>query len=53
MVLWGYLARQLRRWQTYRRTVEELSKLDDRSLADISVARSEIRSVARRAAAHA
>ncbi|MFG1358042.1 DUF1127 domain-containing protein [Xanthobacter pseudotagetidis] len=50
MVLWGFLAQQLRRWQVYRQTVVELSKLDDRSLADINVTRSEIHSVARRAA---
>lgn len=53
MLLWGFLARQFRRWQTYNRTVEELSQLDDRTLSDINVSRSEIRSVARRAAAHA
>ncbi|MEP9353387.1 DUF1127 domain-containing protein [Xanthobacter sp. KR7-65] len=50
MLLWGLLARQFRRWQIYNRTVAELSQLDDRSLADINVARSEIRSVARHAA---
>ncbi|MBB6309003.1 DUF1127 domain-containing protein [Xanthobacter tagetidis] len=50
MVLWGFLAQQLRRWQVYRNTVVELSKLDDRTLADINVSRGEIRSVARRAA---
>ena len=51
MLLWGILARQFRRWQMYNRTVNELAKLDDRSLADINVSRSEIRAVARHAAA--
>lgn len=50
MLLWGFLARQVRRWQVYNRTVAELSQLDDRSLADINVSRSEIRAVARSAA---
>lgn len=51
MLLWGFLARQFRRWQVYNRTVAELSSLDDRSLADINVSRSEIRAVARHASA--
>lgn len=51
MLLWGFLARQFRRWQTYNRTVTELSKLDDRSLADINVSRSEIRALARHVSA--
>ena len=49
MLLWGFLARQFRRWQVYNRTVAELSSLDDRSLADSNVSRSEIRAVARHA----
>jgi len=49
MLLWGFLARQFRRWQVYNRTVAELSQLDDRSLADINVTRGEIRAVARHA----
>jgi len=49
MLLWGFIARQFRRWQVYNRTVAELSQLDDRSLSDINVSRSEIRSVARSA----
>lgn len=51
MIIWGVLAKQVRRWQAYRRTVNELSQLDDRSLADINVTRGEIARVARRAAA--
>ncbi|WP_081853074.1 DUF1127 domain-containing protein [Bosea sp. 117] len=53
MLLWGFIAKQVRRWQAYRRTVLELSQLDDRTLADINVARGEIDRVARRAAAAA
>lgn len=51
MLFWGFIAKQARRWQAYRRTVAELSLLDDRSLADINVSRGEIDRVARRAAA--
>ncbi|MEP9351265.1 DUF1127 domain-containing protein [Xanthobacter sp. KR7-225] len=50
MIIWGFLARRLREWRLYRLTVAELSELDDRSLADINVSRSDIHSVARRAA---
>ncbi len=35
MLLWGLVAKQIRRWQAYRRTMLELSQLDDRTLADI------------------
>lgn len=52
MLLWGILARQIRRWHAYNRTVTELSGLDDRTLGDINITRSEIRAVARRAALH-
>ncbi|HSI40085.1 MAG TPA: DUF1127 domain-containing protein [Xanthobacteraceae bacterium] len=51
MLLWGYVARQVRRWHAYRRTLAELSVLDDRTLADIAISRGDIGSVARRAAA--
>ncbi len=37
------------RWHAYNRTVTELSGLDDRTLGDINITRSEIRAVARRA----
>jgi uncharacterized protein YjiS (DUF1127 family) len=53
MLLWGLVAKQIRRYQAYRRTLIELSQLDDRTLADINVSRGEITSVARRAAAAA
>lgn len=49
MFLWGFVARHLRRWHAYNRTVNELSKLDDHMLADINLTRGDIRSVARRA----
>lgn len=35
-----------RRWSAYRRTVDELSQLDDRSLSDLGIARSDIATVA-------
>ncbi|WP_341990174.1 DUF1127 domain-containing protein [Azorhizobium sp. AG788] len=50
MLIWGYIARQVRRWNAYNRTVAELSQLDDRTLSDINVSRSEIRSIAHHAA---
>ncbi len=49
MVL-GYLARLYRQWQVYNRTYGELMRLDDRTLADISVTRGEIEAIARHAA---
>jgi uncharacterized protein YjiS (DUF1127 family) len=51
MLIWGYLLRQIRRWRTYRRTYNELVSLDDRTLADINISRSEIPGIARHAAA--
>ncbi len=50
MLIWGYIARSVRRWNAYNRTIAELSQLDDRTLGDINVSRSEIRSIARHAA---
>lgn len=50
MLIWGYLLRQMRRWRTYRRTYNELVSLDDRTLADINISRSEIPGIARHAA---
>lgn len=49
MLLWGLIAQKYRRWRTYRRTVDELTRLDDRSLADLNIARADIDGVARRA----
>ena len=39
----------LRRFHLYHRTVAELNALGDRELADLGIARHEIRAVARRA----
>ncbi len=50
MLIWGYLLRQIRRYRTYRRTYNELVSLDDRTLADINISRSEIPGIARHAA---
>ncbi len=45
------LVARIRRFHEYHRTVAELSSLGDRGLADLGIARSEIRAVARRALA--
>lgn len=37
-------------WRSYRNAVSELSGLSNRSLADLGIARADIRAVARRAA---
>ena len=46
----GYLARLYRQWRGYNRTYSELMRLDDRTLADISVTRGSIDAIARHAA---
>jgi len=53
MLLWGFIAKQIRRYTAYQRTLSELSRLDDRALSDINLTRGEIARVARRAAATA
>lgn len=53
MLFWTFLLKRYRTWKTYRATVAELTKLDDRTLADINVGRSEIDGIARRAAVRA
>ncbi|GGE44837.1 hypothetical protein GCM10007276_22450 [Agaricicola taiwanensis] len=50
MLIWAFLARRLRQWKAYRETVSELARLDDRSLADMNIHRSEIGFIASRAA---
>ena len=50
MLLWSYLVRQWRCWRAYRRTYNELMRLDDRGLADINLTRAEIDNVAHQAA---
>lgn len=43
------LMNSYRDWRTYRNTVAELRGLPDRSLADMGIARENIREVARKA----
>lgn len=43
------IIKNLRNWRTYRQTVNELSRLSNRELADLGIARGEIHSVARKA----
>lgn len=50
MLIWGFILKQYKRWRAYRRTYDELVSLDDRTLADINIARSEIPGIARHAA---
>jgi uncharacterized protein YjiS (DUF1127 family) len=40
------LIRLYRTWRSYERSLSELSRLDDRELADIGISRSEIPAVA-------
>jgi uncharacterized protein YjiS (DUF1127 family) len=40
------LIRLYRSWRSYERSVSELSRLDDRELADIGISRAEIGAVA-------
>lgn len=42
------LIRTYRNWRVYRQTVSELDRLTNRGLADLGIARDEIRSVARK-----
>lgn len=42
--------RSYRNWRVYRDTVSELVRLSDRQLGDLGIERSNIRSVARKAA---
>ena len=44
------LTRSYNNWRNYRSAVTELSGLSDRSLADLGIARADIRAVARKAA---
>lgn len=50
MLIWALLARRLRQWKAYTETYAELARLDDRSLADLNIRRSDISFVASRAA---
>lgn len=42
-----FLLARFRAWIRYRDTVQELSRLSDRELADVGICRDEIHSVAR------
>lgn len=48
--LWPALTARLASYRTYRRTLDELSQLSDRDLADMGMHRSTIGDVAREAA---
>ena len=43
------MARSFSNWRKYRQTVNELSRMNERELRDLGIARSEIKSVARTA----
>jgi uncharacterized protein YjiS (DUF1127 family) len=45
------LKKNIRRWARERNTIRELSQLSDRDLADLGIARGEIRFVAKKHAA--
>ena len=44
------IAHKLAEWRRYRMSVRELTRLSDRELADLGLARAEIAAVARKAA---
>ena len=46
----GGLNRRFAQYSTYRRTLDELTKLNDRELADLGLARGQLRSIAYKAA---
>ena len=48
--LFAMLLRTYRRWKAYHQTYAELAALDDRTLADLNIPRSDIAFVARGAA---
>ena len=45
----AHIVAAFQRWMTYRNTVGELSRLDDRSLSDLGINRCDIDAVARNA----
>jgi uncharacterized protein YjiS (DUF1127 family) len=49
-MLLAKLIRMFRAWRSYDRSVRELSRLNDRELADIGISRSDIPAVARSSA---
>ena len=48
--IFGGIAERFARYSTYRTTLNELSALSDRELVDLGISRSEVRSIAYRAA---
>ena len=46
----GGLTQRMARYRTYRQTLDELESLSDRELADLNIARVNIRGIAYRAA---
>lgn len=46
-----HLIAAIRRWVSYRKTVAELSRLDDRSLNDLGIMRCDIDLIARKSIA--
>lgn len=47
----AHLIAAIRRWAAYRKTVAELSRLDDRSLNDLGIMRCDIDQIARKSIA--
>lgn len=48
--VFGGLTKRIRRYRTYRQTLEELEALSDRELDDLNISRSMMRAIAYRAA---
>lgn len=51
--MFATLIRFIHRWKQYNRSLNELSRLGDRELADIGIGRSDIQAVAWKSAHHA
>jgi len=47
--MFNYLSRGYKRWRKFNRTIAELEGLSDRDLADLGIARCDIRRLARQA----
>jgi len=50
VLMFAYVIRLIREWKRYNRSLNELSRLDDRELADIGISRCDIPRVAWNAA---
>lgn len=53
MIIWAALMKRLRMRRAFRETYLELSQLDDKSLRDINIMRTDIDRIARQAAKQA